>query len=44
MISGRDPRVVPEAAAVLPKPVEVPQLLGLLRQLLRGGEADGLEN
>ena len=44
VISGRDPRIVPEAAAALPKPVEVPQLLGLLRQLLRGGEADGLEN
>ncbi len=44
VISGRDPRAIPDAAAVLPKPVEVPQLLGLLQQLLRGGEADGLEN
>lgn len=47
VISGRDPRVIrviSEAAAVLPKPVEVPQLLGLLHQLLRGGEADGMEN
>ena len=44
VISGRDPRVIPDAAAVLPKPVEVPQLLGLLHQLLRRGEADGMEN
>jgi CheY-like chemotaxis protein len=44
VISGRDPRVIPDAVAVLPKPVEVPELLGLLHQLLRRPEADGMEN
>jgi CheY-like chemotaxis protein len=44
VISGRDQRVIPYAVAVLPKPVEVPELLGLLHQLLRRPEADGMEN
>jgi CheY-like chemotaxis protein len=43
VISGRDPRI-PEAVVVLPKPVVVPELLGLLHQLLRRAEADGMEN
>jgi CheY-like chemotaxis protein len=44
VVSGSDPRVIPEAAAVLPKPVEVPELLGLLHQLLRSADANGQEN